>query len=106
MKEPWRSVVRALARSYVGFGALIAIVAFGHFKLAGDSGSLERCLAQYDLDAEAHTPALMAYLVYKGALWPVSLGWTMADGAAGAVDWGLARYDPFAGVCGADGISG
>jgi hypothetical protein len=100
MREPWSSVCRALARSYVGFGTLVAIVAFGHFELIAESGSLDRCLARYEFDAESRTPVLIAYLVYKGALWPVSLAWTLADGTAGAVDWGLARYDPFAGACG------
>lgn len=97
--RPWASVFRALVRLYGGFGMLVAIVAFGHMELLVKSHGLDRCLDRFGLSAEARTPALVGYLAYKATLWPVSLAWTMLEGEIRPVDWGLGRYDPFAGMC-------
>ena len=97
--KPWASVRRALARSYVGFGTLVAIVTYGHMELVAKSDSLDRCLERFGWSTEARTPALVGYLVYKAAFWPVSLGWTMIEGEVRPIDWGFGRYDPFAGTC-------
>ncbi len=100
MREPWSSVFRAFVRSYTGLGALFAILAFGNFSLIGESAALDRCLARLDLEPEqAHAPAVMAYLAYKGVLWPVSLAWTLAEGSVRPLDWAFGRYDPFAAAC-------
>jgi len=81
-------------------GALIAILAYGQFTLIEPPASLRTCLQHYDIKDDLQTPAIIAYVVYKGALWPVSLAWTLADGRAEAQDWVMARYDPFDGHCG------
>lgn len=100
MREPWGSVVRAFARSYVGLGTLIAIIAYGQFTLVADPVSIDRCLARLDFSGEMRQPALIAYVVYKGAFWPVSLGWSLAEGEVRPIDWVFGRYDPFSAYCG------
>lgn len=99
MREPWRSVFRAGLRAYGGIGMLVAILGFGHLTLVADSQSIDRCLRHYDLPLEQRTPALILYLAVKGVFWPVSLGWTLAEGEVGFGGWALGRYDPFADWC-------
>lgn len=99
MREPWASVMRGLVRTYVAIGSLLAIIAYGQFHLIGESPTLPQCLVRYGIDADSRLSAQFAYLGYKAVLWPVSLGWNMAEGTVTTVDWVFARYDPFAGAC-------
>lgn len=102
MAEPWDSVRRAALRSYVGLGGVLGIIAYGQFHLIGDPPGLEPCLAAYGFGPEQSIPAGIAYAAYKAVAWPVSLGWTLAEGEVKPLDWIFARYDPFAGACGAE----
>jgi hypothetical protein len=99
MREPWRSVLRATGRAYVGIGTLIAILGYGQATLVRDSGAIDRCLQRAGFAAEYNRPAMFAYLAAKGLFWPVSLGWTMAGDRASLGDWAFGRYDPFDGWC-------
>lgn len=90
---------RVAQRTYGALGALIAVLAYGQMTLIEEPASLHTCLEHYAGKDDLKIPAVIAYAVYKGALWPISLAWALTDGSARPRDWVLARYDPFEGYC-------